>query len=133
MNQAISSLNNVKSAQGSCLGASIRLADVFEQILDQLGIGGEACLNFSDFVGKLNKLNMLVCNRGNSNRLNINTASKVVIVLTNADRLRSLDPFLLPGLMKLNEPVDKVNISVVLVSKLPWSKWRLTHYMAASP
>ena len=133
MNQVISSLKNVKSAQVSCLGASIRLADVFEQILDQLGIGGEPCLTFSEFVGKLNKLNMLVCNRRNSIQLKIDIASKVVIVLTNADRLRSLDPFLLPGLMKLNELVDEVNISVVLVSKLPWSKWRLTHYMAASP
>ena len=35
--------------------------------------------------------------------------------------------------MKLNELVDEINISVVLVSKLPWSKWRLTHYMASSP
>ena len=133
MNQVISSLTNIKSAHVSCLGASIRLADIFEQILDQLGIGGEPCLTFPDFVCKLNKLNMLVCNRRNSIKLNINTASKVVIVLTNADRLRSLDPFLLPGIMKLNELVDEINISVVLVSKLPWSKWRLTQYMASSP
>jgi len=123
MNQIVKSLGNVNSAQVSCLGATIRLADVFEQILEQLGIGvGENCLNFPDFVTKLNKLK-------DSHK----NTSKVVIVLTNADRLRSLDQHLLPGLMKLNELVDGVNISVVLVSKFPWSKWRLTHYMAASP
>ena len=123
MNQIVKSLGNVNSAQVSCLGATIRLADVFEQILEQLGIGvGENCLNFPDFVIKLNKL-----------KDSRNTSKKVIIVLTNADRLRSLDQHLLPGLMKLNELVDGVNISVVLVSKFPWSKWRLTHYMAASP
>ena len=119
MKEVVNSLKSVKSAQVSCLGAPIRLADVFEQILDQFGIG-DTCTNLSDFVTKLNKLE-------------IYNTSKVVIVLTNADRLRSLDPHLLPALMKLNEIVDNLNISVVLVSKLPWSKWRLTNYMAANP
>ena len=96
MNEIVKSLkNSVKAAQVSCLGASIRLADVFEQILWHLGISiGENCQNFSDFVIKINKLKSQ------------NLTKKVVIVLTNADRLRSLDQHLLPGLMKLNELVE---------------------------
>ena len=77
-----------KSAQISCLSATIRIADIFESILTQLG--DTSCMNcatFSDFVNRLNKLQ----------------CDKMVIVLKNADRLRSLDANLLPGLMKLNE------------------------------
>ena len=52
MKEVVNSLKIVKSAQVSCLGAPIRLADVFEQILDQFGIG-DTCTNLSDFVNKL--------------------------------------------------------------------------------
>ena len=105
------------TVQVSCLSACIRLADIFEDILKQLGIG-ETCANFADFIDKLKKMNGV---------------QKLVIVMKNAERLRTLDAHLLPGLMKLNELVTTMNITVVLVSKFPWSKWRLSHYLAASP
>lgn len=110
------SLKRTKILQVSCLSACIRVADIFEEILRQVEMNPGPCTSFADFVGRLRKLD---------------DKQKIVIVLKNADRLRSLDPLLLPGMMKLSQLVR--NVSVVLVSKFPWSKWRLSHYLAAAP
>ena len=108
----------IRHAQVSCLSATIRTADVFESILAQLENETEVnCATFADFVNRLYKI----------------PTGKIVIVLKNADRLRSLDANLLPGLLKLNELVANCQISVVLISKFPWCRWKLTNYMAATP
>ena len=99
----------------SCLSATIRIADIFEDVLRQVGIES-TCANFSDFVQKISQMSQ----------------KKLVIVLKNADRLRGLDPLLLPGLMRLHELVSNVDVSVVLVSNFPWPKWRLNTHLAGS-
>ena len=111
---ALENLENQNSALVSCLSATVRIADVFEDVLQQIGMDGPCC-NFAEFVQKLNQ-----------------SSKNLVIVLKNADRLRGLDPLLLPGLMRLNELVIKVKVSVVLVSKFPWAKWRLSTHLAGS-
>ena len=82
--------SETKYAQVSCLSATIRTADIFENVLKQME-GEEAvensCTSFADFVNRMIKI----------------SSKRMVIVLKNADRLRSLDANLLPGLMKLNE------------------------------
>ncbi len=115
VNEVCKSLKNCKFAQVSCLSACIRLADVFEEVLKQIGVV-ETCTTFADFVNRLNKVSKI-------HRLNI--------VLKDADRLRSSD--LLAGLLKLNELVDGFDVCLVLISKLPWSKWRLSQHLAAAP
>ena len=118
MNAVLKSLENVTSAQVSCISAPIRIGDIYEDVLKQIGgYDGANCPTFSDFVYKLNKLSL----------------PKLVLVLKNADRLRSLDPLLLPALVKLNELVSNIPISVVLVSKFSWSRWRLSHHLSAAP
>ncbi len=83
----------VEHVKVSCLSASIRIADIFDRILENLIPGGQEtkCLNFADFVNSLRKLE---------------STKKLVIVFNHAERLRSLDPLLLPGLLKLNELVS---------------------------
>jgi Cdc6-like AAA superfamily ATPase len=115
MSQVSESLEIGSTAQVSCLSATIRIADIFEDILKQIGVE-ESCSNLADFVAKLNK----------------STHQKIILVLKHADRLRSLDPSLLPSLIKLNELV-KIKVSVVLISRLPWSRWRVSHHLPASP
>ena len=81
-----------KYAHVSCLSATIRTADIFENVLKQMEGGEKAgvensCTSFADFVNRMIKI----------------SSKRMVVVLKNADRLRSLDANLLPGLMKLNE------------------------------
>jgi len=112
--------SETKYAQVSCLSATIRTADIFENVLKQME-GEEAvensCTSFADFVNRMIKI----------------SSKRMVVVLKNADRLRSLDANLLPGLMKLNELIPSSDISVVLISKFPWCRWRLSNYLAATP
>ena len=89
--------NEIDYAQVSCLSATIRVADIFENILNELhpekGQDGNRCSSFSDFVIKMNRAE--------------SSKRRAVIVLKNAERLRGLDPLLLPGLIKLNELIPK--------------------------
>ena len=117
MSETIGSIDNVKSVMVSCMSATIRLADIFEDILKQYD-SFEPCNTFAEFVQRLNKITGI---------------KKSIIVLKNAERLRSIDQNLLPALLKLNELVDSMSISVALISKFPWSKWRLSQHLAAAP
>ena len=89
--------SETKCAQVSCLSATIRTADIFENVLKQME-GEKAvennCTSFSDFVNRMIKI----------------SSKRMVVVLKNADRLRSLDANLLPGLMKLNELIPNSDV-----------------------
>ena len=117
MQEIMTSMKGVQFAMVSCLGASIRLADVFEEILKQFGID-EPCTSFADFTNKLNR---------------IGDSKKIIITLKNAERLRSLDAQLLPGFMKLGQLIHNKQVTVILISKFPWSKWKLSQQLAAVP
>ena len=89
--------SETKCAQVSCLSATIRTADIFENVLKQME--GEkavenSCTSFADFVNRMIKI----------------SSKRMVVVLKNADRLRSLDANLLPGLMKLNELIPNSDV-----------------------
>lgn len=118
--------SNIHHATVSCLPAAIRVADIFQGILGQLFVGQDfqkTCSTFSDFVAIL---------KGSD--LGSKDPKPVVIVLRHADRLlRGTDALLLPGLLALRNLTGLRRLTIVLVSRLPWSRWKLTHWTATPP
>ena len=97
--------SETKCAQVSCLSATIRTADIFENVLKQME--GESavensCTSFADFVNRMIKI----------------SSKRMVVVLKNADRLRSLDANLLPGLMKLNELIPNSDVRYAFLAMI---------------
>ena len=72
------------------------------------------CDSFSDFVGTLTKVFE-----------NSKTVPKIVIALTNAEKLRDIDGHILPSFLRLREfCAGAVDVCVVLVSRVPWNKFQ---------
>jgi hypothetical protein len=74
--------------------------------------------NFAELVAKLTEI--LTTSKSTKK----DSVKSCVIALSNAEILRHLDSFLLPGLLHLAQ-LTQLNICVIFISRIPWSRWQI--------
>ena len=81
---------------------------------DDVDIDGVS--NFAELVTKISDILM--------SKASAAKTKNVVIALSNAEILRQLDSFLIPGFLRLAE-LTQLNICVIFISRIPWSRWQI--------
>ena len=99
---------------------------------NNLDLGTGSTSNLADFVYKLKKVAQ--------HDFELNTSSLTIIGLAHAEMLRTLEPSVLPGLIRLSSIVNSRlgynsshSICIVMMSRLPWSKWEMESHLNSCP
>ena len=95
-------------------------------------LGTSPTNNLADFVYKLKRIAQ--------HDTQSNHSSLTIIGLAHAEMLRNLEPCVLPGLIRLSSIVNSRleskslhSICVVMMSRIPWSKWEMDSALNACP